>query len=204
MATSTENQGSVAVSSCSDFPRADEAAAATEIEAKADSEAGADSLISLTISLPDSKAPKIQMMVSSQEQVHEIRQSIIELPAAFRYTCFHFEFYGRKINDYIPLAEIPDLDSSPVFHLVQDPYTEKEARIHFVRIRELIGAAGNRTDISQGVLPGLSLFETLSLESGADAAVADRLAVKGYDFEAIPPLASLIPEPTGSVLKRKI
>lgn len=80
--------------------------------------------------------------------------------------------------------------------MVQDPYTEKEARIHLVRIRELIGAAGDRVDISQGVLPGLSLFENLSLSSASSTAdEVDELPVKDYEFRALPSLTSLIPEP---------
>ena len=42
---------------------------------------------------------------------------------------------------------------------MEDPYTEKEARIHVVRVRELIGAAGDRVDILHGVSAGLSLHD---------------------------------------------
>lgn len=117
------------------------------------------------------------------------------MPSAFRYTCFHLEYRGQKVNDFIPIAEIPGLEPEPEFHLVQDPYTEKEARIHLVRIRELIGAAGDRADFSQGVLPGLSLFEGLSLNSQAAPDGSDQLPVQDYEFQAMPSLTSLIPEP---------
>ncbi|KJZ76001.1 Protein TIF31-like protein [Hirsutella minnesotensis 3608] len=168
---------------------------AGNVAGEADAEAGADSLINLTVLLPDPESQKIQIMVSSQEQVHEVRQSIIELPAAFQYTCFHLEFRGQKINDFIPISEIPNLETDPEFHLVQDPYTEKEARIHLVRIRELVGAAGDRVDISQGVLPGLSLFESLSLGQTIATDDAGQLPVKDYDFLAMPSITSLVPEP---------
>ncbi|KAH6604088.1 tif31 [Trichoderma cornu-damae] len=139
----------------------------------------------------------MQIMVSNQEQVHEIRQSIIDLPAAFQYTCFHLEFQGRKINDFIPVAEIPDLGTEPEFHLVPDPYTEKEARIHLIRIRELIGAAGNRSDASQGILPGLSLYEsvTRSLLAETEGNQDQQPLARDYDFQATPSLTSLVPEP---------
>ncbi|KAJ4316806.1 Intracellular distribution of mitochondria [Fusarium piperis] len=162
-----------------------------------DVDAGAEALLTLTIILPDAKASKMQIMVSSQEQVHEVRQSIIDLPSAFQYTCFHLEFNGEKINDFIPLAEIPDLGATPEFHLVQDPYTEKEARIHLVRIRELIGAAGDRSDTTQGLLPGLSLFENVASEAlGSTEESAEELPIKDYDFQAVPSLTSLVPQPT--------
>ncbi|KOS19252.1 Clustered mitochondria protein -like protein [Escovopsis weberi] len=153
-------------------------------------------VINLTIVLPDPAAEKMQIMVSNQEQVHEIRQSIIDMPVAFRYTCFHLEHNGRKINDFVPIAEITDLGPEPEFHLVQDPYTEKEARIHLVRTRELIGAAGNRSDIVQGVLPGLSLYESVTKAVQAETENGqEQLPVKDYDFQAIPSLTSLVPEP---------
>ncbi|KAF5962760.1 TIF31, partial [Fusarium coicis] len=169
----------------------------TNMEAEAqDVDAGAEALINLTIVLPDANASKMQIMVSSQEQVHEIRQSIIDLPSAFQYTCFHLEFNGEKINDFIPLSEIPDLGTTPEFHVVEDPYTEKEARIHFVRIRELIGASGDRCDTAQGLLPGLSLFETVATEAGSNNESAEESPIQNYDFQAVPSLTELVPPPS--------
>ncbi|RBQ64791.1 hypothetical protein FVER14953_07146 [Fusarium verticillioides] len=138
----------------------------------------------------------MQIMVSSQEQVHEIRQSIIDLPSAFQYTCFHLEFNGEKINDFIPLSEIPDLGTTPEFHVVEDPYTEKEARIHFVRIRELIGASGDRCDTAQGLLPGLSLFETVATQAVSNNESAEESPIQNYDFQAVPSLTELVPPPS--------
>jgi protein TIF31 len=73
---------------------------------------------------------------------------------------------------------------------VEDPYTEKEARIHLVRIREIIGAAGDRTDTIHGVLAGASLFDDVvakAAESGEAAGIEE------YDFVAPPSLAALLP-----------
>ncbi|KAK0385716.1 hypothetical protein NLU13_6893 [Sarocladium strictum] len=170
--------------------------------APSEAELGADALINLTIVLPGPKDRKMQIMVSPQEQVHEVRQSIIDLPSAFQYTCFHLEHRGKKVNDFIPLADVPELAEDPVVNLVEDPYTEKEARIHLVRIRELIGAAGDRTETAQGTLPGLSLFETVA----NGAAKVDNTQTNGqeqpgsnpmkdYDFQATPSLSTLVPPP---------
>ncbi|KAJ4860108.1 clustered mitochondria domain-containing protein [Trichoderma breve] len=149
-----------------------------EAEAEAEVDPAAEAVINLTILLPDPEAEKMQIMVSTQEQVHEIRQSIIDLPQAFQYTCFHLEFQGQKINDFIPLAEIPDLGTEPEFRLVPDPYTEKEARIHL------------------GILPGLSLYEsvTKNLSTQTEGSEEQPLA-KDYDFQATPSITTLIPEP---------
>ncbi|RDA87497.1 hypothetical protein CP532_1610 [Ophiocordyceps camponoti-leonardi (nom. inval.)] len=194
MAVESTHQASASVSNRepADKEANDIVAASDEAEGQAAADAGADALVNLTIALPDADSQKIQLMVSSQEQVHEVRQSIIELPSAFQHTCFHLEYLGCKVNDFIPIAEIPGITSNPEFQLVRDPYTEKEARIHLVRVRELIGAAGDRADISQGILPGLSLFESLSTNTEPGM---DQLPVKNYDFQATPSLTSLIPAP---------
>ena len=66
-----------------------------------------------------------------------------------------------------------------------------------MRTRELIGAAGNRVDTTQGVLPGTSLFETVSKEAHDQAAAEqDQGAQEAFDFEASPSLAALLPKPT--------
>ncbi|OAA71934.1 GSKIP/TIF31 domain protein [Akanthomyces lecanii RCEF 1005] len=168
--------------------------------------AGVEALLNVTIVLPGSKPSKMQIMVSSQEQVHEVRQSIIDLPAAFRYTCFHLEYQGEKITDFITIAEIPGIGPDPEFHLVEDPYTEKEARIHLIRVRELIGAAGNRVDTTQGVLAGTSLFESASAGTQQPSEESkeqpkEQQPQKEYDFQGIPPLTSLVPEQTAPAPK---
>lgn len=63
-----------------------------------------------------------------------------------------------------------------------------------MRIRELIGAAGDRADIYQGVLPGLSLFESVSrqLQANADT-VQEASPLKDYDFQSAASLNNLVP-----------
>lgn len=77
--------------------------------------------------------------------------------------------------------------------LVEDPYTEKEARLHVVRVRELIGAAGDRTDTLHGVLSGLSLHDSVTAsENSADGAPTHPMT--GYDFNAPGVLSNLLPQ----------
>jgi len=67
----------------------------------------------------------------------------------------------------VELSEVPDVMANPEFVLKEDPYTEREARMHVVRIRELVGAAGNRTDAVHGIMAGLSLHDDVNEVSGA-------------------------------------
>lgn len=135
---------------------------------------------------------KIQVTVSSQEQVQDVRQSIVELPGTFQYTCFHLEFNGKRVNDFVELTEIPDLQADSELVLVEDAYTEREARMHVVRIRELVGAAGDRVDNLQGISAGLSLHDVVassaaeeeSAQNGTESAKTEGHALSSYDFNA--------------------
>jgi protein TIF31 len=128
--------------------------------------------------------------VSPLEQIHEIRQSIIEHPVAVQYSCFHLEHNGQRINDFVQVSDVEGLAADSELHVVEDPYTEKEARIHFIRIRELIGAAGDRTDTAQGILAGASIHDDVV----AAAAEGAEKEVQPYDFEAVPQLSVLLPK----------
>ncbi|ROW12247.1 hypothetical protein VMCG_00169 [Cytospora schulzeri] len=150
--------------------------------------AEADAMFLLNIILPQAPG-KVNIMV------HEVRQSIIELPAALQYSCFHLEHNGERINDFIPINEISGIGPDSEVHLIEDPYTEKEARIHMVRVRELIGASGDRTDTIQGVLSGASLYEKVATEAGdtPDKAAQEQAEVEEYDFSAVPSVSTLLP-----------
>ncbi|KAL7626933.1 Intracellular distribution of mitochondria [Parahypoxylon ruwenzoriense] len=149
----------------------------------------ADALYPLTIHLPH-EPNNIHVMVSPQEQVHELRQSVIELPAAFQYSCFHLEHAGERINDFVQISDVNGLGPEAEIRLVEDPYNEKEARIHVIRIRDLVGAAGDRTDTLHGVLPGVSLFDSVT----ASAKDTDNVQASAYDFDASAQTSALLPQ----------
>ncbi|ORY69814.1 clustered mitochondria-domain-containing protein [Pseudomassariella vexata] len=174
--------------------QATEAPDSTESKAEtADEEGeqeGIDALFPVTILLPH-EPNKLHIMVSSQEQVHELRQSIIEMPAAFQYSCFHLEHAGERINDFIQVSDIKGVGPESEIRLVEDPYTEKEARIHVIRTRDLIGAAGDRTDTLHGVLHGISLFDNVTAASKD----GDNVQASVYEFDApANPSAALLPK----------
>ncbi|KAI1755364.1 clustered mitochondria-domain-containing protein [Xylaria castorea] len=159
----------------------------------------AEALFPLTISLPH-EPNKINIVVSPQEQIHELRQSVIELPAAFQYSCFHLEYEGERINDFVQISDVKGLGPDAEIRLVEDPYTEKEARIHVIRIRDLVGAAGDRTDTLHGVLPGASLFDSVT----AEAKDVDNVQASTYDFDAPAKTSTLLPkeeEPAPKTIK---
>ncbi|OCL06455.1 hypothetical protein AOQ84DRAFT_390173 [Glonium stellatum] len=159
-----------------------------------------ENVFQITINLPH-EPYKTQIMLSTQEQVQDLRQSIVEQPRTFQYSCFHLEHKGERINDFIELSEVPELKAGSELTLVEDPYTEKEARMHVIRVRELIGAAGDRTDALHGILAGLSLHDGIVLDEpakgtdGAKSGNADSSVMEDYDFSAPGFVKNLLPPP---------
>lgn len=153
-----------------------------------------DNIFQVTIKLPHEPF-EMPMTISTAEQVQDLRQSIIEMPHTFQYSCFHLEHNGERINDYVELSEVKDLKPDSVLTLVEDPYTEKEARLHVVRVRELIGAAGDRTDALHGLMAGLSLHDTVGhehiLKPKQDGPEQSPLA--DYDFKTSGAVKNLLP-----------
>ena len=159
----------------------------------------AGALFQVSVKLPH-EPYKMNVMVSSQEQVQDVRQSVVETPDTFQYTCFHLEHNEQRINDFVELSEVQGLQKDSELVLVEEPYTEREARMHVVRIRELIGAAGNRSDQLQGICAGLSLhderFGTPQPKLGAD-----ENPLAKYDLYSPPALDSMLQEQQATLPK---
>lgn len=153
-----------------------------------------ENIFQITIKLPHEPF-EMPMTISTAEQVQDLRQSIIETPHTFQYSCFHLEHEGQRINDYVELGEVSGLKADSVLTLVEDPYTEKEARLHVIRVRELIGAAGDRTDALHGIMAGLSLHDTVGHEQvnkpKEDGPEQSPLA--DYDFKSTGAVKRLLP-----------
>lgn len=135
-------------------------------------------------------------MVSTQEQVQDIRQSIVDTPHTFQYSCFHLEHKGKRVNDFIELSEVEDIVQEPVCKLVEDPYTEAQARMHVVRVRELIAAAGDRTDLVMGLEAGVSLCDGIELPASKNSdGMEEASPVAGYDINTPGHISTLLSKP---------
>ena len=158
----------------------------------------AAALFQVSVKLPHHPY-KMPLTVSQQEQVQDVRQSIVETPDTFQYTCFHLEHNGERINDFVELSEVKDLKLDSELVLVEDPYTEREARMHCVRVRELIGAAGERADQLHGVCAGISLHDSLFMSqqdpkvNGNGASVSEDNPLSSYGFDSPASISTIIP-----------
>ncbi|ERS99685.1 hypothetical protein HMPREF1624_03048 [Sporothrix schenckii ATCC 58251] len=187
----SEDQGTAPPAAPVEDKVATENAAVEQTEVDEAEQAAEESLYNLTIVLPHS-SETLTIMIYAHEQVSEVRQAIIESPAAQQYSCFHLEYKGARINEFGQVSEIADLALEADIHVVEDPYTEKEARLHVIRIRDLIGAAGDHPDTVHGVLPGLSLFDSVT----AEATAASETTPVEFDFTAPADQTTLLPRPS--------
>ena len=124
----------------------------------------------------------------------------MELPNTFQYSCFHLEHNGERINDFIELSEVKGLIPGSEIRLIEDPYSEKEARMHLIRVRDLIGAAGDKVDALHGISAGMSLHEHIIPKHGADApsptgrsSRQSSHAMSNFDFEAPASITTVLP-----------
>jgi protein TIF31 len=119
------------------------------------------------------------------------------MPNTFQYSCFHLEHKGQRINDFVDLSEVPELGPDSVLEVKEDPYNEKEARLHVIRVRELIGAAGDRTDALHGIMAGLSLHDTVGLDQSGKPKEdgPEQSPLADYDFKSSGEIKNLLPPP---------
>ena len=100
--------------------------------------------------------------VSAQDQVQDFRALIIDSPETYQYSCFHLEYDGKPINEFIEFSELPGFAAGSVLSLKEDLYTERDARMHVIRIKELIGTSAPRDDPLFGNSAGLSLHTSVT------------------------------------------
>ena len=126
----------------------------------------------------------------------------METPGTFQYSCFHLEHQGDRINDFEELCDVAGVGPGSELKLVEDPYTEKDAKLHLLRIRDIIGASDWRTESFHGINSGSSVFASVSsdsLEHNANQSSgvngdASTHAMSNYDFSRPLSLLECLPQ----------
>ena len=92
-----------------------------------------------------------------------------------------------------------DLKPGSDVKLIEDPYTEKDARAHTIRIRELIGVTTDKVDAIHGVCAGLALHDYITASARSDKRTGNNAGplsqnpVDGYDFESSASIQTILP-----------
>ncbi|KAI9593693.1 clustered mitochondria-domain-containing protein [Syncephalis fuscata] len=164
----------------------------------------------LNVNLPYSTKP-FSVQVSTQECVQDVRQAIIESPETCIYSCFYLAFNGQRLNDYTELGAIEAFTPEDSLTLVEDNYTEREARIHVARLRDMLQGLARSNALAVGVDPSLACFTAVTGDpivedkpvekkksnkktpSPAAAVSIKPHAFADYNVEALPSVDRIIP-----------
>jgi protein TIF31 len=78
------------------------------------------------------------MQASAQETPTDLRHHLVSQHTTHHLTNYHFEYDGKPLNEYLELSNHKDLPLEANLTIVNDPYNERTARAHFLRIKELV------------------------------------------------------------------
>ncbi|KAK5815961.1 clustered mitochondria-domain-containing protein [Linnemannia elongata] len=133
----------------------------TEQESQVIEEAGAEEFYQITVNLPN-KGGKVQVIASPREAIQDVRQSIVESTETCIHSCFSLAFNGVKLNDFMELGDVEGITPDSELDLVLNNYTEREARIHVNRLRDLLAGPAKLNVNAVGIDPAMSFLSTVS------------------------------------------
>ncbi|KAF9948959.1 Intracellular distribution of mitochondria [Mortierella alpina] len=136
-------------------------AVATEQDAQPIEDAGAEEFYQITINLPN-KGGKVQVIASPREAIQDVRQSIIESTETCMHSCFSLAFNGNKLNDFMELGDVEGITPDSELDLILNNYTEREARVHVNRLRDLLAGPAKLNVNAVGIDPAMSFLSTVS------------------------------------------
>jgi len=85
----------------------------------------------------------IEVQVSPQELVQELHQLLKDRESTCHRTCFKLQFNGVTMDNFCELKNIEGLKEGSEIHLVEEPYSVREARIHVRHVRDLLHSLDN-------------------------------------------------------------
>ncbi|KAJ1738522.1 Intracellular distribution of mitochondria, partial [Coemansia sp. RSA 1821] len=125
----------------------------------------------LTVKAPN--GAQVPVLATAQETVQDIKQVVSETPSTVEYSCFSLQYNGQRLNDFSELGEL-DLELECQLDLIEEEYTEREARLHVSRLRDLLTSTVTASADVAGVDAGASVFDTIKHPEGvADAVQTD-------------------------------
>ncbi|KAJ1889445.1 Intracellular distribution of mitochondria, partial [Kickxella alabastrina] len=116
------------------------------------------------------KAPNgvvVPIIATSQETIQDLKQVVSETAGTIEYSCFYLTLNGQRLNDFVELGEIEGLEKEGQLGLVEDQYTEREARLHVTRLRDLLVGPTTANPNIAGLDAGASIFSTIKHPKGA-------------------------------------
>ncbi|KAF9579168.1 Intracellular distribution of mitochondria, partial [Lunasporangiospora selenospora] len=175
-----------------------ESGVVAEQDVQAIEEGGAEEFYQITINLPN-KSGKVQVIASPREAIQDVRQSIVESTETCIHSCFSLAFNGVKLNDFMELGDVEGITPDSELDLILNNYTEREARIHVNRLRDLLAGPAKLNINAVGVDPSMSFLSTVSglvEEAPVDNSTYEKAPTtvfSKYDMKAPARLSEFVP-----------
>nr|CDJ96573.1 CRE-CLU-1 protein [Haemonchus contortus] len=150
----------------------------TESDPTAQLKAAAAQDAVLTLTIQPTVGDSFEFQINSGEMVQELHQVLLEREATCHKTCFSLQLNGVSLDNFTEIRAIPDLVDGSVLHVVDEPYTLREARVHIRHVRDLLRHADQAEAASAVDMNSLSFLTSVNLQERGD---------KEKPFDGLPP-----------------
>ncbi|KAL6728113.1 hypothetical protein Aduo_009918 [Ancylostoma duodenale] len=131
-----------------------------------------------TLTIQPTVGDSFDLQINSAEMVQELHQVLLEREATCHKTCFSLQLNGVTLDNFTEIRAVPGLVDGSVLHVVEEPYTMREARIHMRHVRDLL-RHNDQADAASAVdLTSLSFLPSVNLQDRGD---------KEKPFDGLPP-----------------
>lgn len=129
-----------------------------------------DQVVGIIVNLP--QAPKkVEFPAAPSETISDLKQTIAVLPATHHHTCFDLTLNGNILPEESLIEELTQ-NGKLSLSLIEKAYSEKSAREHVVKVREIAGFKHNNSEFT--AQSGLSKFDSLNLQKVTEPPVQEK------------------------------
>ncbi|KAK6026370.1 hypothetical protein OSTOST_07684, partial [Ostertagia ostertagi] len=166
------DSGNASVSGSPDCVRTNGEIAESDPTAQFKAAAAQDAVLTLTIQ--PTVGDSFEFQINSGEMVQELHQVLLERESTCHKTCFSLQLNGVSLDNFTEIRAIPDLVDGSVLHVVDEPYTLREARVHIRHVRDLLRHADQAEAASAVDMSSLSFLTSVNLQERGDKEKTER------------------------------
>ena len=90
------------------------------------------------------------LQLTTRDTVHDLLQLPLERPECCYRSCLSVRHKGKRLDEFFEIGSLEDFHDGDTVELVEEPYTQRDVRVHLQRLKDLL-----LTDaVHQAVVPG--------------------------------------------------
>ncbi|KJH46399.1 hypothetical protein DICVIV_07522 [Dictyocaulus viviparus] len=132
----------------------------------------------LTLTIQSTTGDSFDLQINNAEMVQELHQVLLERESTCHKTCFSLQLNGVSLDNFTEIRAVADLVDGSVLHVVEEPYTTREARIHIRHVHDLIRQNDTAEAACAVDMSSLSFLPSINLQERGD---------KDKPFDGLPP-----------------